>query len=84
MLSRRNFLRTTSRIGAGAAGVALLGSVSAQAAPVINKDQAGYQEQPKGSQRCGLCKKFQPPDACTFVSGAVNPNGWCHFFTVTG
>jgi hypothetical protein len=87
MLTRRNFLRNTTR-DATAIGVALssvgLWSPGAHADAAITKDQAGYRDSPNGSQQCALCKKFKPPGACSLVSGPVNPQGWCHFFSVTG
>ena len=84
MISRRNFLKTTT-LGAGIAGAMALGTTNvARADSGLSKEQAGYQETPHGAQRCELCRKFKPPAACDLVSGPVNPNGWCHFFSVTG
>jgi hypothetical protein len=82
MLSRRSVLKHTA-LGVTGAG-ALLAGVPARAQASLAKDIAGYQESPKGPQRCELCKKFQPPSACNLVTGAVSPTGWCHFFSVTG
>lgn len=82
MLSRRSIL-TRAALGAAGAGSFLAG-VPACAQASLAKDVAGYQDSPKGPQRCELCKKFQAPSACSLVTGAVSPTGWCHFFSVTG
>jgi hypothetical protein len=83
MISRRNFLERTT-LGAAGAGVALCVTGVARAQPELSKNLAGYQDQPKGSQHCELCTKFKPPGECSLVTGPVNPQGWCHFFSVTG
>src|SRR5258708_38795335 len=83
MLSRRGFFEKAT-LGVAGASAALCAPGVVQAQPELSKDIAGYQGQPKGSQRCELCKKFKPPGACTLVTGSVNPQGWCRFFSVTG
>ena len=44
------------------------------------KEEAKYQDQPKGQQRCEICVNFQPPNRCAFVQGDISPKGWCQFF----
>jgi len=44
------------------------------------KEQAQYQDHPKGQQRCEICVNFQPPNRCAFVQGDISPKGWCQFF----
>ena len=82
MLSRRMILKSTVFGVTGAR--ALLLALPSHAQPSIPKNAAGYQDAPKGPQRCSLCKKFQPPGACSLVTGSVSPEGWCHFFSTTG
>jgi len=50
------------------------------AAPTVSKENAGYQEQPKGDQRCSLCNHFSPPSSCQVVIGTIAPTGWCKLF----
>jgi hypothetical protein len=46
----------------------------------VSKQEAKYQDAPKGQQRCGICVNFEPPDQCRFVLGPIARNGWCQFF----
>lgn len=45
----------------------------------VSKRTAGYQHGMKNAH-CSLCAHFEPPDACEYVSGAINPQAWCKFF----
>jgi hypothetical protein len=47
----------------------------AQAKPA--KKHVGYQDQPKGNQRCETCVNFQPLTGCKVVEGEVTPHSWC-------
>lgn len=29
---------------------------------------------------CGICKHFEPPDACEIVAGEIAPSMWCEYF----
>ena len=29
---------------------------------------------------CSICRHFEPPDACEYVEGVINPQAWCKFF----
>jgi hypothetical protein len=46
----------------------------------VSKQEAKYQDRPKGQQRCAICVNFQPPDQCRFVQGPISKTGWCQFF----
>jgi len=88
MLTRRNFLRNSTR-GVTAAGVAvssaaLWSTMQARADSTVSKEQAGYRTSPNGSQSCAMCKNFKPPSACNVVSGDVAPQGWCKLFVAKG
>lgn len=69
--SRRFFL-------SGASTISVLGlrSRSARAAKV-SQSTVSYQGSPKGDQRCGTCKQFEPPSACRLIDGKISPQGWC-------
>jgi hypothetical protein len=46
----------------------------------VSKQEAKYQDRPKGQQRCEICVNFHPPDQCRFVQGPISKTGWCQFF----
>ena len=85
-LSRRYMLRIMSNVGT-VGGITALASVpnrtSALDAPSssqLRKQDVQYQDQPKGSQRCEICKNFVNPSGCQVVAGSVGANGWCLLF----
>ena len=45
-----------------------------------SKAEAGYQEQPKGGQRCVNCSMWRDPHWCSAVAGEISPDGWCEWF----
>jgi hypothetical protein len=75
-LSRRRFLRRCLT-GAVIAGTPI---VPAQALNRMSKAASDYQNHPNGSERCGGCRYFQPPDSCEVVPGNISPRGWCKWF----
>jgi hypothetical protein len=77
-LSRRVVL-TGAALALGAAGAATAISQAA-AQQKLSQADAKYQTTPKGDQRCDGCVNFQPPKACKFVQGDINPSGWCQLF----
>ena len=78
-LSRRSLLRS---VGFAAGGVAILGTTvtanRAEAKPT--QKLVGYQDTPKGEQRCDNCSQFQAPSSCKVVEGDVSPAGWCKVY----
>jgi hypothetical protein len=76
-ISRRQMLRTAAVTAGGTA--ALLASVTAAQAKMPQKG-AGYQDTPKGDQKCSGCSLFKAPDSCTLVDGTISPEGWCRFW----
>ena len=90
-LSRRALLgRAAVLLAAGAAtlassvAAATRNSGDALAQAKVSKQEAQYQDQPKGEQRCSRCAQFQPPSSCRVIEGNVSPNGWCRFFEPRG
>ena len=69
---------------------AALSSVVAAVAPVatgrasdkMTREQAQYQDQPKGISMCATCTLFEPPKSCKVVEGDVSPDGWCKAFAL--
>jgi hypothetical protein len=44
----------------------------------LTQDQAQYQNQPKGDQKCENCMHFIAESyTCDVVQGEVSPDGWC-------
>jgi len=66
-------------VGLAAAGGVICTRVAAQASKV-SKDQAKYQDKPKGDQRCDGCAQFLAPDGCKVVDGKISPSGWCMLY----
>jgi hypothetical protein len=52
------------------------------AAEKMTREQAQYQDQPKGISMCATCTLFEPPKSCKVVEGDVSPNGWCRAFAL--
>jgi hypothetical protein len=48
----------------------------------MTREQAQYQDQPKGISMCSTCTLFEPPKSCKVVEGDVSPNGWCKAFAL--
>jgi hypothetical protein len=58
------------------AGALAMGTSVADAAD--NKKQFHYQDKPgPGGKKCGGCRFFKAPNACSIVQGTISPNGWC-------
>jgi hypothetical protein len=64
----------------GAAG--LFNPAKSFASEKLSKQQAEYQDSPKGIQMCATCTLFAPPSACKVVEGDVSPNGWCKAYAM--
>jgi hypothetical protein len=81
--SKRNFVRLALLRLLGLSG--LLGATGLCAAPgraraageKLSKQQAEYQDSPKGIQMCATCTLFEAPHSCKVVEGDVSPSGWC-------
>lgn len=44
----------------------------------LSKEQAQYQEQPKGDQRCDNCIHYvAESNTCKLVQGDIAPDAWC-------
>ena len=78
-MSRRVLMTNTALVLGGVAAGATATPAAAQ--QKVSEAAAKYQGQPKGSQSCGVCASFQPPNACKLVEGAISPSGWCQLFT---
>lgn len=48
----------------------------------MTREQAQYQDQPKGINMCSTCTLFEPPKSCKVVEGDVSPDGWCKAFAL--
>jgi hypothetical protein len=81
-LSRRSILRNIAFTAGGAAmlGTAVSGSRVAVAQTKMTQKAVGYQDTPKGAQRCDNCTKFDAPSSCKIVQGNIEPAGWCKVY----
>jgi hypothetical protein len=48
----------------------------------MSKQQAEYQDSPKGIAMCSTCTLFVAPHSCKVVDGDVSPNGWCKVYAM--
>ena len=86
--SRRYFVRLALLRLLGLAG--LLDAMGICAAPEstraagekLSKQQAEYQDSPKGIQMCATCSLFEAPHSCKVVEGDVSPSGWCKAYAM--
>lgn len=81
-LSRRSIMRN---FAAAAGGAVVLGTTMSAnrvaAAPTkVSQKAVGYQNTPKGAQRCDNCTEFEAPASCKVVEGTVEPAGWCKIY----
>ena len=53
-----------------------------RASDKMTREQAQYQDQPKGINMCSTCTLFEPPKSCKVVEGDVSPDGWCKAFAL--
>ena len=80
VLSRR---RIVGLVLSSAAASMVLGVTSRLfASDKMTRQQAEYQDTPKGISMCATCTLFEPPAACKVVEGPVSPNGWCKAFAL--
>ena len=81
-LSRRSILRNLAFIAGGAAilGTTMSGIRKAAAQTKMTQQAVGYQDTPKGAQRCDNCTQFEPPSSCKVVEGKIAPAGWCKVY----
>lgn len=58
---------------------------TAPAAAKAKQASVQYQTQPKGDQKCSLCRNFiAETKTCKVVEGSISPDGWCTLWTKMG
>jgi hypothetical protein len=45
-----------------------------------SKQEANYQDSPRGDEYCEDCTMWREPNGCTAVEGKISPEGWCSYF----
>jgi hypothetical protein len=89
--SKREFVRLTPLRLLGLSGFSgFLSAAGLCAAPgptraadeKLSKQQAEYQDSPKGIQMCATCTLFEAPHSCKVVEGDVSPSGWCKAYAM--
>jgi hypothetical protein len=76
--SRRRMLLGMAGLAGACAGISA--SRARAAPPKMKPTDVAYQVKPNGGKSCNQCANFQPPGACTVVSGEISPSGWCSLF----
>jgi len=61
----------------------LLQSKNRAEAAGLSKEEAQYQDKPKGEQHCDNCMHFIGPNACAVVEGSISPSGWYRLWVRT-
>ena len=77
--SRRKVIRAVVK---GVSAGLLLRVSRVEAAEKMTRQQAEYQDTPKGIYCCATCSLFEPPKSCKVVAGEVNEDGWCKAFAL--
>jgi len=79
-VSRRWVIKTLSCLACAVplANIGLATALHAQSK--VSKEQAAYQDQPKGEKSCANCAHFVPPAACAVVAGDISPKGWSKYW----
>jgi hypothetical protein len=76
--TRRLVLKAGLGTGLGAAAIGFAATASgARAQEKLAPAAAQYQDHPKDGAKCSGCVNWQPPNACSIVSGVISPDGWC-------
>jgi hypothetical protein len=78
--SKRDFLRLILLVAGGA--FAPPRRFAAADDDKMSKQQAEYQDSPKGIAMCATCTLFVAPHSCKVVDGDVSPNGWCKVYAM--
>lgn len=79
--------RTVLRAGLGvvaAAGMVATATRQAAAQEKLAPELVQYQPTPKDGQICSACVNWVAPNACSIVSGKIEPNGWCVAYAPKG
>jgi hypothetical protein len=53
-----------------------------EASEKMTRQQAEYQDTPKGIYSCAVCSLFELPKYCKVVDGEVSRDGWCKAFAL--
>jgi hypothetical protein len=77
--SRRNVIHAVVK---GVLAGLLLRTSRTEASEKMTRQQAEYQDTPKGIYSCGMCTLFEPPKYCKVVDGEISKDGWCKAFAL--
>jgi len=77
--SRRKVMRA---VVSGVSAGLLLRISRTEASEKMTRQQADYQDTPKGIYSCAVCTLFEPPKSCKVVDGEVSKDGWCRAFAL--
>jgi hypothetical protein len=74
--------KVVSAVVKGVSAGLLLRISQTQASEKMTREQAQYQDTPKGIYSCELCSLFEAPKSCKVVEGEVSKDGWCKAFAM--
>jgi hypothetical protein len=77
--SRRWIIRA---LVTGIPAAVLLRISPAHASEKMTRQQAEYQDTPRGIYSCAMCTLFEKPNACKVVEGEISADGWCKAFAL--
>jgi hypothetical protein len=69
-------------VAGGLSAGLLLRNSRTEALEKMTRQQAEYQDMPKGIFSCAVCSLFEPPKSCKVVDGEVSKDGWCRAFAL--
>lgn len=80
--SRRTLIARAGPAGLAALCPALLTSNHSIAAPAkVSQQEAKYQAQPNGDEKCANCAQFvADSNSCKLVKGTIKPDAWCALY----
>jgi hypothetical protein len=82
LVSKRNFVRLALLGLLNAIGIFTAPRRTLAAGGKLSKEQAEYQDSPKGIQMCASCTLFEAPRSCKVVEGDISPDGWCKEYAI--
>lgn len=82
MPTRRLLIRRGAFAAATTLGLSFIKSQPAEAAAIISKQAAAYQDHPHHGDECAACCMFVPGAStrCTMIEGVISEHGWCKYW----
>ncbi len=79
--TRRRLLVAAAGLAPGTIAYSIVArGAIADTPPKVSREEAKYQDTPRGGMSCEACTFFRKPRACQVVTGDISPDGWCSLF----